>query len=217
MGVYFSEKGATSQLRSVYLIAQLLPATVVSAWLSSSHLPWKGSPTILLMVRFVDELFLSEVWISEVLRPLFVSCVFLCVHGLVQMFNLNTIHSRRSATHKIPHLFLICAFSALPPKALPSWQFPPNKLMVDLPDDPSVTMAKIEGSIMDFLMFISEIVPSSVDFSRFFLFHSFRSGRPLCRAVELLLFRLDSLRALRISSQWGLTEALNLFFSGYVP
>ena len=31
MGVYFSEKGATSQLRSVYLIAQLLPATVVSA------------------------------------------------------------------------------------------------------------------------------------------------------------------------------------------
>ena len=32
MGVYFLEKGATSQLRSVYLIiAQFLPAIVVSA------------------------------------------------------------------------------------------------------------------------------------------------------------------------------------------
>ena len=114
MGVYFSKKGATSQLRSVYLIiAYFLPATVVYAWLYSSHLLWKGSPIILRMVNFVDNIFLSEVWISEVLRPFFVWCVFLCVYELVQMFNLNTIHSRRSATHKMPasfflNLYLLC-------------------------------------------------------------------------------------------------------------
>ena len=104
MGVYFYEKGATSQLWYVYLIiVQFLPATVVSTWLSSSHLPWKGYPTILLMVRFVDDIFLSRFWISEVFRTLFFSCVLLCVHRLVQMFNLNTIHSRRSATHQMRH------------------------------------------------------------------------------------------------------------------
>ena len=134
MGVLFSEKGDTSQLRSVYLIiAQLLPATVLSAWLSSSHLPWKGSPTILMMVRFVEDIFLSKVWISEVLRPLFVLCVLLCVYGLVQMLNLNIIHSMGSATHQMPNLFLIYAFSSRPLKAFPSWMLPPNMLMVDPP------------------------------------------------------------------------------------
>ena len=183
MGVYFSDKGATSQLRSVYLIfAQFLPATVVSAWLSSSHLPWKGSPTILLMVHFVDDIFLSDVWISELFRPLFVSCVLL-----------------------------------FPSKALEAWLLPPNELMVDLTDDPSVIMAEMEAYILDFLMFSSEIVASNADFSRFFLFHSFRSGRPLCRAVELSLLRLDAWRALRIYYQWVFTESLNHFFSGYVP
>ena len=79
---------------------------------------------------------------------------------------------------RIP-FFLICAFSARPPKELPAWLFPPNELMVDLPDDPLVTMAKMEASILDFLMVSSDIVASSADFSRFFLFHSFQSGRPL--------------------------------------
>ena len=120
------------------------------------------------MVGFFNHIFLSEVCISKVLRPLFFLCVLLCVYGLVQMFNLNIIHSRRSATHQMPHFFLICAFSALPQKALPAWLLPPNELMVDLPDDPSVTMAKMEASILDFLMFSSEIVASSADFSRFF-------------------------------------------------
>ena len=152
MGVYFSEKGATSQLWSVYLIiSQFLPAIVVSVWLSSLHLPWKGYPTILLMVRFVYDIFLSEVWISELFRPLFFSCVLLCVYGLVQMFNLNTIHARRSATHQMPHFFLICAFSVRLPKAFPAWIFPPNELMVDPPDDPSITMAEMEASISGFL------------------------------------------------------------------
>ena len=155
-----------------------MPATVVSAWLSSSHLSWKGSPTILLMVRFVDDIFLSEVWISEVFRPLFVSCVLLCVYGLVQMINLKTIHSRRSATHQIPHSFLICTFSDLPPKDFPAWLLPPNELMVDLPDYLLVTMAKTEASILDFLMFSSKIVASSADFSRFFLFHFFDRDDP---------------------------------------
>ena len=149
MGVYFSKKGATSQLRSVYLIIfQFFPDTVVSAWLSSSHLLWKGSPTILLMVRFVNDIFLSEVWISEVFRPLFVSWVLLCVYGLVQMLNLNTIHSRNSATHLIFKFSLVCAFSARPPKAFPAWLLPSNELMVDPPDAPSVTMAEMESSIL---------------------------------------------------------------------
>ena len=133
-------------------------------------------------------------------RSLFVLCVLLCVYGLVQTFNLNTFHSRRSATHKMPHFFLICAFSSLPPKSLPDWLLPPNELMVDLPDDPLVTMAAMEASILGFLMFSSQIVASSADFSRFFLFHSFQSGRPLCRAVEISLLRLYASRALRISS-----------------
>ena len=218
MGVYFSEKGATSQLQSVYLIiAQFLPATVVSAWLSSSHLLWKGYPTNLLMVFFVDDIFLSKVWISEVFRSLFVSCVLLCVYGLVQMFHLNTIHSRRSATHQMPQFFVIFAFSAGPSKAFPAWLLTPNELMVDPPDDPSVTMAKMEAFILYFLMIGSEIVASRDGFSRFFLFHYFRSGRPLCRVVELSLLRLAASQALWISSQWGLTKSLNHFFSGYVP
>ena len=197
MGVYFPEKVATSQLWSVYLIiVQLLPATVVSAWLSSLHLPWKGSPTILLMLRFVNDIFFSEVWISEVFRPLFVSCVLLCVYGLVQMFNLNNIHSRHSTTHIIFSFFLVCDFSALPPKEFPSWLLSTNELMVDPPDDLSITMAKMEASILDFLMIISKIVASSAEFSRFFLFNYFRSGQPLCRFVEISLFWLSASRAL---------------------
>ena len=116
MGVYFSDKGDTSKLQYVYLIIeQFLTATVVSAWLSSSHLPWKGTPTILLMVRFVDDIFLSEVGISEVFWPLFVSCVLLCVYGLLQLLKINIIHSRRSATQQMPHFFnkmcLLCTTS----------------------------------------------------------------------------------------------------------
>ena len=179
MGMYFSKKGATSQLRPVYLItAQLLLTTVLSAWNFSLHLPWNGYPTFLLIVRFADDIFLSEVWISEVFRPLFVLCFLLCVYGLVNMFNLNTIYSRRSATHEMPHFFLICAFYALPPKAFLAWMLPPNELMVDPPDDTSVTMDKTVASILDFLMFSSEILASSAEFPHFFLFHSFRLGDP---------------------------------------
>ena len=215
MGVCFSEKGATSQFRSVYLIiVRFLPAIDVSAWLSSSHLPWKGSPTIFLMVSFVDDLFLSKVWISEVFRPLFILCVLLWVYGLVQMLNLNTIHSRHYATQLIFQFFLVCAFSARPPKAFPSCTLPPNELMVDPPDDPLVTMDEMEASILDFLVFSSDIVASSADFSRFFLFRCFQSGRPLCRVVELLLLQLSASWALRISSQWGLTKSLNHFSQG---
>ena len=89
------------------------------------------------------------------------------------MFNLNTIHSRHSATHLIFHFFLVYAFSARPLKAFSAWMFPPNELMVDPPDDPLVTMAEMEASILDLLMVSSEIVASSADFSRFFLFHYF--------------------------------------------
>ena len=67
---------------------------------------------------------------------------------------------------------------------------PPNELMVDPPDDLLVTMAEIEASILDLLMVSSEIVASSADFSRLFLFHSFRSGQPLCRVVELSILQL---------------------------
>ena len=76
------------------------------------------------------------------------------------MFNLNNIHSRRFATH----FFLICDFSEQPLKAFPAWLLSPNELMVDLPGDPSVTMAEMEASILDFLIFIFEIVASSADF-----------------------------------------------------
>ena len=86
--------------------------------------------------------------------------------------------------------------------------------MVDPPDEPLVAMDEMEASILDFLMVISEIVASSANFSRFFLFHYFRSGQPLCRVVELLLLPLYASRALRISSQWGLTESLNFFSQG---
>ena len=189
-----------------------MPDTVVPEWLSSLHLPWKGYPTILLMVRFVRDIFFPKVWISEVFRPWFVPCVLLCVYGSVQIFNLNTIHSRRSAMHQRPHFLLICAFSARPPKAFLAWLLPRNELMFDPPDELLLTMAKMEASILDFFMFSSEIVASSADFSRFFLFHYFRSVRPLCRVVELSLLWLAALRALRISSQWGLTESLNTFF-----
>ena len=218
MGVYFPDEGSTSQLRSVYLIIdQFSPATGMYAWLSSLYLLWNGYPTVLLIVSFVDDIFLSGVWISEVFWPLFVSCVLLCVYGLIQMFNLKTIHSRHSATHQIFHFFLICALSARSPKASPAWFFPPNEIMVDPPDDPLVTMAEIEASILNFLMVRSDIVASSADFSRFFLFHYFRSGQLLCWVVEILILRLAASRALRISSQWGLTESLNHFLLGYVP
>ena len=112
------------------------------------------------MVSFVDDIFLSEVCISEVFWPLFVSCVLLCVYELLQMLNLNTIHSRNSEMHLIFHFFLICAFYARHPKTFPVCLLTPNELMVDLPDDPSVTIAKMEASILDFLMFSSEIVAS---------------------------------------------------------
>ena len=170
-----------------------------------------------MMVRFVNGIFLSKVWISEVFRTLFVLCILLCVYGLVQMFNWNTIHSWHSVTHLISHFFLVYAFSARPPKAFPARMLPPNELMVDPPDDPLVTMAEMEAFILDLLMVNSKILASSADFSRFFLFHSFRYGWPLCRVVELSILRLPASRALLISYQWGLNKSLDHFFSGYVP
>ena len=161
--------------------------------------------------------FLYAVWISEVFRTLFVLCVLLCAYGLVQMFNLNTIHIRHSVTHLIFHFLLVCAFSVRPPKAFPSWLLPPNDLMVDPPDDLLVTMVEMEASILDFLMVNSAIVDSSADFSNFFLFRYFWSVQPLCRVVELSMLRLAAPQAMQISSQWGFTESLNHFFSGYVP
>ena len=125
------------------------------------------------------------------------------------MFNLNAIHSRHSVTRLIFHFFLVYAFSARPPKAFPTWMLPPNELMVDPPDEPSVNMAKIEASVLDLLMVSSKIVASSADFSRLFLFHYFRLGRPLCRVIEISLLRLAASQSLWISSQWGLTESLN--------
>ena len=74
-----------------------------------------------------------------------------------------------------------------PPKEFPSWLLPPNELMVDLPDYLSVTMAKMEASILDILMFSSEIVASSTEFLHFLLFHSFWPGRPLCQVIELFV------------------------------
>ena len=59
---------------------------------------------------------------------------------------------------------------------------PPNELMIDPPDDPLVTMAEIEASILDFFMVSSEIVASSADFSRFFLFHFFDRNDPFVRS-----------------------------------
>ena len=57
IGVYLSEKGATSQLLSVYRsTTQFFPATVVSSWLSISHLPWYGSLLIALTFRSVDDI-----------------------------------------------------------------------------------------------------------------------------------------------------------------
>ena len=103
------------------------------------------------------------------------------------MFNLNTIHSRHSATYLIFHFFLVCAFSARPPKEFPARVLPPNELMVEPPDDLLVAISEMEASILDFLMVNYDIVASSADFSRFFLFYSFRSGQPLCRVVELSL------------------------------
>ena len=73
--------------------------------------------------------------------------------------------------------------------------------MVDPPDGPSVTMAEMEASILDFLMVSSEIVASSADFSRLFLFHSTISGQPLYRVLDLPILRLAASRALQISSQ----------------
>ena len=127
MGVYFPEKGAASQLRSVYLIIeQLLTSTVVSAWLSILYLPWKGSPIILLMVRFVDDIFLSQVLISEVFRTLFVLCVLLYVYLLIQVFILNTIHSRHSTTQQISHFYYSVPSQYAPwshyhPGCFPQW------------------------------------------------------------------------------------------------
>ena len=169
------------------------------------------------MVRFVDDIFLSEVWISEVFRPLFVSCVLLGLYGLIQVPSLNTIHSRHYKTHQMPHFFWICAFSERPPKAFPAWLMPPNELMVDPPDDPLVTMAEIEAFVLDFYMVSSNIVASSADFLIFFLFYSTWSGQPLYWVLELPILRLSALRALQISSQWCLTKSLNHFVLRYVP
>ena len=116
------------------------------------------------------------------------------------MSNLNTIRIRVSAMHQMPHFFLICAFYARPPKAFTACMLPHNELMADPPGDPFVTMAEMEAYILDFLMFSSEIVASSADFSHLFLFHSFQLGQPLCRVVEILLLRLAASRVLRISS-----------------
>ena len=119
------------------------------------------------MVRFVGDIFLSGVLISEVFGSLFVLYVLLCVYGLVLMLNLNTIHSRRSVMHQMLYLFLSCVFSVHPLKAFPAWMLPPNELMVDPPDYPSVTMAKMEASILDLLMVSSKIVASRLTFHVF--------------------------------------------------
>ena len=78
-------------------------------------------------------------------------------------------------------LFLnMCIISTPLPKELPAWLLPPNELMVDPHDDPSVTMAEMEAFVLDFLMFSSEIVASSADSSRFLLFHFFYWDEPSC-------------------------------------
>ena len=73
-------------------------------------------------------------------------------------------------------------------------------------------MAEMEASILDLVMVISEIVACSADFSHFFLFQHFLSGRPLCRVLEILILRLAALWSLRIYPQLGLTKSLNHFY-----
>ena len=99
------------------------------------------------------------------------------------MYNINTIHIRNSATHLTFHFFYSVPSLHASQKASPAWLFTFNELMVDPSDDPLVTMDEMEASILNLLVVSSEIVPSSADFSRLFLFHSFRYERPLCRVL----------------------------------
>ena len=68
IGVYLSENGDISQLLSVYcMMVQFLPATVVSACESISHLPWIGCPLVSPIVCIVDYTLLSDVLMSDIL------------------------------------------------------------------------------------------------------------------------------------------------------
>ena len=65
IGVYFLVNGATSQLQSVYSrMTQFLPVTLVSAWLSISQRPQKGSELELLISRLVWEILQADVVMS---------------------------------------------------------------------------------------------------------------------------------------------------------
>ena len=72
IGVYLSENGDTSQLLSVYrMMVQFLPATVVSACESISHLPCIGCPLVAPIVCIVDDTLLYDVLMSDIL-------IFIC-------------------------------------------------------------------------------------------------------------------------------------------
>ena len=74
IGVYVSENGDTSQLLFVHrMMVQFLPATVVSACESISHLPWIGCPLVAPIVRIVDDTLLSDVLMYNILLLIF-SC-----------------------------------------------------------------------------------------------------------------------------------------------
>ena len=72
IGVYLSENGDTLQLLSVYyMMVQFLPATVVSACESISHLLSIGCPLVAPIVFIVDDTLLSDVLMSDILLLIF--------------------------------------------------------------------------------------------------------------------------------------------------
>ena len=118
--------------------------------------------------------------------------------------------------HIIPNIYLtkhqksqlllpfLLIFSARPPKESPA---PVITLMVVALGDSSVIIEAMDASILDFLVRSCDIVVSSCACSRFFSWYF------LCEPS--LSCPWD--RALRISSQWGLTDSSIHLWKGYLP
>ena len=122
------------------------------------------------------------------------------------MFILHITPNIYLTEHQTSQLLLpfLLTFSARPPKESPATVI---SLMGVALDDSSVIIEAIDASILDFLVRSSDIVVLSCACSRFFSWYF------LCEPSLSLPWD----QALRISSQWGLTDSSIHLWKGYLP
>ena len=180
---------------------QFLPDTVVSAWLSSSLLPWNGVSSLLVL----NTIYVCDIRLSDVLMSL--NILFGCSQTMnawnvvTNFFNVSTTHIMHLVACQTTHLLFFCYFPDQSPNESPARL----KVLTSVAFL-SVTMLAMDASMRAFFLICCEILDS-------------RSECSFLLPWYLLLFlpMPCCLREERISFQCGLTELSFHFCYVYFP